>query len=295
MTNINSKSFYSEYYGHRAQDLQKIHDELRAQGKRRFVYLAGDSSLDSKHWFQTNATACNGYEHILWPPTMRQDISYHINQNFANRFIMDAACINAAVEEATICEKIGESGVLNAQDKFIQKNITENDILVVSIGGNDIALKPSFSTVFNMGKMMMLNDLEPLETNFQECWGAPHFIEMFRDSIEMYIRQLVGNVCPKKVIVCMIYYPDLNPGGWAQGTLARLNYYEQPLFLQTVIRQMYQNATLKITLKNGTKVEGFPMFEYLNGTQTTFYCQGVEPSALGNKILADGLHAKLFK
>ena len=223
---------------------------------------------------------------------MRQDIAYHINKLFVGTDDT-AACINAAVEEATVNEKIGDSGSLNAQDKFIQRNITANDTLVVSIGGNDIALKPSFSTLCNMGKMMMLNDVKELENNFENCWGAPHFIEMFRDCVQMYINQLIGNVRPKKIIVCLIYYPNLEKEGWATGTLDKLDYYNNPQFLQTVIRQIYINATLRISIKNNAKVEAFPMFEHLNGTRPEFYCQGVEPSALGNKVLAQSLYPQL--
>merc|ERR1711954_121188 len=36
------------------------------------------------------------------------------------------------------------------QDEFILNNITENDTLVVSVGGNDIALKPIALTGINM-------------------------------------------------------------------------------------------------------------------------------------------------
>ena len=33
------------------------------------------------------------------------------------------------------------------QDKFIRDNITEDDVLVASVGGNDIALAPQLLTV----------------------------------------------------------------------------------------------------------------------------------------------------
>ena len=293
MQQINSLNFRSNYFGHSVQDLKKTLVNLRALGKKRFVYLAGDSSLDSKHWFSNVAEACNGYEHFLTPPITSQDISYYINHLFVGTDD-EAACINAAVEEATVCEKIGESGVLNAQDKFIRNNITENDTLVVSIGGNDIALKPSFATIYNIGKMMMLNNSQALEEDFENCWGAPHFIEMFHDCVQLYIQKLIGNVRPKKVIVCCIYYPNMVREGWASGTLDKLDYYNNPQFLQTVIRQIYKHATQKITLDNGIQVETFAMFEHLNGSNPQLYCQGVEPSALGNKVLAQSLYPQLI-
>ena len=62
-------------------------------GDRPVVWLAGDSSLDNKHWFQPPdkhrsinagigrsrpylAEACNGYERFLRPPVMVQDVAY---------------------------------------------------------------------------------------------------------------------------------------------------------------------------------------------------------------------------
>ena len=56
--------------------------------------------------------------------------------------------LNCAVEESSIgsraCCRLLE------QDNIIRDNIHENDILVVSIGGNDIALRPSICTVISM-------------------------------------------------------------------------------------------------------------------------------------------------
>lgn len=288
---INSRNFYAEYHGHTAKDLRIVCENLRVMGKTRFVFLAGDSSLDSKHWFQTNAPACNGYENFLQPPVMRQDICYHLNKYFEKTSIV---CVNAAVEEATVCEKIGETGQLNAQDMFIRNNITSEDVLFVSIGGNDIALKPSFATLFNMGKMMTLNKIESLENDFENCWGAPHFIEMYRDYIQDYVKKLIGNVRPKLVIISMIYYPSLLPGGWASGTLEKLNYHQNPLFLQTAIKQIYNHAIRKISLGPNVAVATFPMFEVLDGRNPDHYCQGVEPSAIGNKALAKAVVERFF-
>lgn len=40
--------------------------------------------------------------------------------------------------------------LLRPQDRFIRDNIRENDILIVSIGGNDVALCPTPCTIVSM-------------------------------------------------------------------------------------------------------------------------------------------------
>lgn len=51
MSRVNAQGFYAEYHGHTILDLTNLVDGLRNQDKTRsFVYLAGDSTLDNKHW-----------------------------------------------------------------------------------------------------------------------------------------------------------------------------------------------------------------------------------------------------
>ena len=76
--------------------------------------------------------------------------------------------LNCAVEEATLGYKQYR---LNEQDRFIQKHITNNDILIVSCGGNDLALHPSISTLWNMFKLMTFNSKDYIKTNPSGAWG----------------------------------------------------------------------------------------------------------------------------
>ncbi len=57
-------------------------------------------------------------------------------------------CLNTAIEESTLGNRDGD--VLLAQDIFLRDNITENDYLIVSVGGNDIALRPTAMTIASM-------------------------------------------------------------------------------------------------------------------------------------------------
>jgi hypothetical protein len=43
--------FYEEYHGHQPCHLSRVYNLLKTKaGSRRFIFLAGDSSLDNKHW-----------------------------------------------------------------------------------------------------------------------------------------------------------------------------------------------------------------------------------------------------
>lgn len=93
---VNAIDYYKEYHGHPVRDLAVVHAALKRQGCSRFVWMMGDSSLDNKHWlfqseFQTkeqqlrrpnrfSAPAMNGYDKVLVPPTMVQDVSYWLNK-----------------------------------------------------------------------------------------------------------------------------------------------------------------------------------------------------------------------
>ena len=89
---LSPSHYYSNYYGHTISHLRHVHGRLRAQGAQQLVFLAGDSSLDNKHWLFDGGTskgdpaimfddsftapALNGYEDILVPPRMVQDVAY---------------------------------------------------------------------------------------------------------------------------------------------------------------------------------------------------------------------------
>ena len=93
--------YYSNYYGHTIEDLTKVHKYFRLQQKN-IIFLAGDSSLDNKYWLKNQyIDALNGYDKILTPKLMKQDICYHMNKKLAQNK-QNYACINTAREESTI-------------------------------------------------------------------------------------------------------------------------------------------------------------------------------------------------
>merc|ERR1711879_49979 len=209
--------FYKEYYGHKIQHLTYAHKVLHElKPNQKFIYFAGDSSLDNKYWFEEKKPACNGYEQFLAStrephdvPKSKADVAYWVN-NFAARQAQNDdqnnyVCLNTAVEESTLGLR-AESGLLK-HDRFIRDNIRENDVLVVSVGGNDVALRPSMKTIFNALSVLTQSFITS-ETS--KKLGTGHFINLFGAKTQEYIEKLLVKTKPKLVIVCMLYFLDEN-------------------------------------------------------------------------------------
>lgn len=279
---ISTIDFYTEYHGHKIVHLKLVLNSLKSiYPSRNFIYLAGDSSLDNKFWLSDHSKqAINGYQYVLNPTLMKPDIAYHLNA-----LLIDSnyCAINAAIEESTIASRNND---LLPQDKFIQENITDDDILIVSVGGNDIALSPTLNTIWNMVVMMYMNNIETIAKGPNATWGMSYFINMFKDGVKNYILKLIGNKRPKKIIVCMIYYPDERvSGSWADKVLKTLGYDTNPQKLQMAIQQIFKHATSKINI-DGSEVISFPMYKILDGKTTKDYIDRVEPSSIGGSKLA---------
>jgi len=307
---ISSNRFFKEYAGHNVNDLKVVHDQLRASHPS-IIFLAGDSSLDNKFWFETQADATNGYEQILDPPRMKQDVCYWFNRLLVERHASPFCCLNTAVEGSTLNGRA--CGMLYAQDEFIQDHITSEDYLVVSVGGNDIAEMPLLCTLFNLAVLswcVPVACLEhcacacPVNTHMDcgcFCCGLPgcitgclcgwppgigYFVDLFKNQVEGFVSRLVKRAKPKKVIVCMLYYLDeASTGSWADCMLGCLCYDCCPYRLQSAISTMYRLATQRIKIE-GTEVVAFPLFDVLDGKNTADYVQRVEPSPAGGRRMA---------
>jgi hypothetical protein len=60
-------------------------------------------------------------------------------------------------------------------------------------------------------------------------------------SVEKYIQALTSKTKPKKILVCMIYYPDEDPTpSWAGAALGALGYNRDPAKVQAMIRQQFR-------------------------------------------------------
>ena len=219
--------------------------------------------------------------------------------------------INTAVEATTLNERRFR---LRAQDKFLRGNIQANDVLIVSVGGNDVAMAPTPCTILSILSMvhMPLSCLEqgctlgtmPCDEYccgcgpaamgscccaFPCCFG--YLVHMFGTRVQKYIERIVpnGNNKPKKILVCMYYYLDKNPTpSWAGCALGCLGYNHTPQKLQTLIRRAFEEATSKIEIP-GSQVIPVPLFNVLDGENSRDYVARVEPSSQGGRKMAEYL------
>jgi hypothetical protein len=311
---VDASKFAGEYHGHRLSDLESVEPFLRqtVEGSefpyRPIIWLAGDSSFDNKYWFTDQGKAVNGYESILKPKMMRKDVCYWLNRRAFERQL-NIASINCAVEESSVGSRA--CCRLLPQDVFLRERLREQDYVAVSVGGNDIALKPSLCTIMHMLTLMKCSTAQCISSSctigvcpFDDytcgcttgCLSAlgafpcsyGYFVHLFKVRVEAYIRRLLGSKRPRMVLLCMIYYPAEIVAGqksWADPTLSALGYNTDPKRLQTLIGKIFQDATSQVKIP-GTQVAAVPLFDILNPTEARDYSQRVEPSAIGGDKIA---------
>lgn len=148
--NISSRSFYANFHAHKLHYLVALQRLFRKQN-RSIIWLAGDSSLDNKHWLyeldgekmldslsddRYTAEPVNGYEKILRNPCRSiRDVCYWVNEAAVGS---EYVCLNTSIEASTLKDRM--SGLLG-HDELIRDRMQPQDVLIVSIGGE--------STVFN--------------------------------------------------------------------------------------------------------------------------------------------------
>ena len=286
---INTSRFYFEFKGHTIPDVSAFRSTtLSLRPSKPIVYLAGDSSLDNKYWVPSSSPGSiplpvdvpEIYRSALDRPHPKPDVAFWLNHLLGDR----ATALNLAVEASTLWERDND---LLDHDKFIRDNICANDILIVSVGSNDIAMKPTFSTIRHMLQLAWLTPCSSLQKGTAWCLG--YFVRMFKSEVESYVSRLVEKNKPRAVIICMIYYPlEANASrqeSWADLPLKLMGYNRFPGQLQTAIRIMYELATKRIQIP-GVLVVPCALYESLNGKCEADYVARVEPSAEGGRKVA---------
>lgn len=280
---INCSRFYFEWKGHQIEDLTKFQNiTLAKRSDKPIVYLAGDSSLDNKYWVQSdgyNVSVPEIYQHTLNKPSPKPDVAFWLNHLLGGH----ATCINTAVEESMLRDRDNE---LLPHDQFIRDNIRAEDILIISIGANDVALKPAPCTIRHMLQLAWLTSRASLENGTAS--SLKYFKHMFGTQIQDYVVRLTSKTKPRAVIVCMIYFPleaGLGQTSWADTQLKALGYNSNPGQLQTAIRAMYEIATKKIEVE-GTRIVPCALHEVLDGKVVGDYTARVEPNEEGGRKMA---------
>lgn len=287
---ISQKSFYGEYHGHTTCDLELLADALPEvwPGQRRSVfYLVGDSSFDNKYWLDVpSEPAANGLAAILAPPRSVPDVTHHLNAEMVRRGLGEQCCaLNAAVEESCLSDRF--NGKLTPQDQVVRAKLQPQDAICISVGGNDIALRPSAWTVVSMISLLCC------PTALIEAGLAPglgHFVRLFGQHTKAYVESLTTETKPRAVVVTMLYYlgeyREGMPPSWADRTLSALGYNRNPAKLQLVIRKIFQLATSQIKIDGVEHVVAVPFFKVMDGTTQEDYVQRVEPSSQGGRKMA---------
>ncbi|KAJ3322022.1 hypothetical protein HDV06_003622 [Boothiomyces sp. JEL0866] len=276
---ISPTQYFGLFHGIPPNHLQATVNYFRSKYPgRSLIYLSGDSSLDNKHWIDGDVETPDCYKQILNPPIMKPDISFNIMS-----VIPSSIVVNTAVEATTIADRY--NGLLES-DCIIRDNITEKDILITSIGGNDIALRPTLFTKLNLLMIVYLNSKFGLTNYPNWCFGVPYFKRLLGEQVQNYLEKLTAKNKPKAIFVCMIYYLDeQEKGGWADRVLQILNYKRNPGKVQKVIETLFLQATCNIKIE-GTRVIPVPLYEAMNGKDTNDYVQRVEPSENGGRKMA---------
>ncbi|ORY16874.1 hypothetical protein BCR34DRAFT_475547 [Clohesyomyces aquaticus] len=287
---VNHYAFYNEWKGHRIEHLEMCQSVIQTLRPRKpVVYLAGDSSLDNKAWIPSAGRGGELlpvdvpeiYESILNRPRPKPDVAFWLNHFLGER----ATALNTAVEESMLRQRFDE---LLPQDKFIRDNITSDDILIVSVGANDIALRPTYATIWNMLRLAWLTGRKSLENG--SASALSYFQELFGEEIETYVNRLCFKTKPRLVLICMIYFPLESAAGpqqsWAEMQLKALGYNSYPTQLQTGIRTIFEQATKNIKVE-GTEVVPFKLFEVLDGKNVEDYVARVEPSVQGGRKMGE--------
>lgn len=278
---VNHDDYYKKFNGHNVNDLKRIIKNARNL-LTNFVFLLGDSSLDNKYWISKTSKPIGCYKSVL-KGLMKQDVCYFINKEL-DRQNKNYCCINTAVEGSTISDRI--AGKLLTQDLVAKENLTRNDVIVVNVGGNDIALKPTQKTLISLNTLLKTKDFDSIHFD--------HFKNLFKDQLQKYINNICSITKPKMIIICMIYYPNENSKqkSWANQTLSSVQYDTNPGILQEFIRNIYKECISKIQIK-GTIVKYLPLYKTLNGKTSKDYVERVEPSEIGGKKIAKAIVDKI--
>jgi len=113
---------------------------------------------------------------------------------------------------------------------------------------------------------------------------------LFGVRVQKYIEALTAKTKPKKILVCMIYYPDENihSPSWAHCALKAMGYDRNPKKLQAMIQTAFEQATCQIKV-DGSQVIPVPLYLTLNGKNSRDYVARVEPSKQGGRKMAEFL------
>lgn len=278
---IDTTQFYNNYFGHLPHHLSDLIEHKPSNVPT--LYLVGDSTLDNKYWIpDQNELHPNPYIRSRLsrkpdntPLPLHRDIAYWLSGVYqADEYTV----INCAVEQSMLRTRTSKrSGKLFPQDELTRDNLKKDDVLVVSVGGNDVALIPTVTTALSVVANVFLGGR----------FGMDNLKYLFRDELQKYVELVTEKCRPRLVVLCMTYFPDENSSqkSWAGWVLQLLNYNRAPQWLQSSTRRVFEEALSDVKVE-GCQVAFAPLYEALDGKNSRHYVQRVEPSEEGGSAIA---------
>lgn len=268
---ISSTEFYANYYGHVDGHLK---DLLNYKDSKPIIYLAGDSTLDNKHWLPMiiGEHPDDLHRHVLSGTSVRRDVSYWLSLLYGPHGHFRS--VNCAVEDTTLRQRI-RTGLLE-QDVILRDAMSEHDVLVVCVGGNDVANSPTVGTGLAALSAVYMGGNAGMKT----------LRKLFHDDMAAYIAMLTEKTKPRLVVACMPYFPDeIVKPSWASFALRVLRYNVTPEWLQEAYVRVFENAVKEIRV-DGCRMAFVPFYRALDGKTSADYVDRVEPSEQGGQKLA---------
>lgn len=272
---LSSATFFGTFHGHPPDDLRRL---LSVTSEPR-ILLLGDSTLDNKYWVppRTETHPHQQLANLLDNSIVRRDVSYWLTRAFAKRRI----AINCAVEESTLRER--RSRLLD-QDVVARDNLRNDDIVVVSVGGNDIALRPTFGVILAVLAQTFIGGRLGLTT----------LRRIFRNDLTSYLQRVTDQCQPELIVVCGLYFPDesIMVRSWASWTLRMLGYNSRPQWLQCAMRTVFEKMIREVKV-SGCQMAYVPLYAALDGKESSDYVARVEPSEQGGRKMAEVMRVEI--
>ncbi len=215
--------------------------------------------------------------------------------------------VNAAVEASTLQDRASGTALLG-HDVLIRDFLQPNDVVVVSVGGNDIALRPGIRTMLSVSWLAFFAKEKNVEGG--NAYGFGQLRSIFLTQLQGYVQALCSKTKPRKVIVCMIYHPSeagevrkkhkqfgcsvsffsfiFYIQGWADPLLNLLGYNDQNPTkrerIQTLLDVAFREFTCKVAVP-GVEVVPLALARVLDSSDDSLFENRVEPSVRGGNLM----------
>lgn len=301
------------------------------------IFMAGDSTLYNRHWVAHNRHAQADVESSFHKPKAEpvdkglaqflkeedqfqlKDMTYWVSYWLRSKTPTGSSpgVINVSVEERALKDSVDDfpKPEIARQDQLVRENLRSNDTLLVSIGGNDILLKPDIWMISAAAWMWLVMKVGHVD---RHTWGIRTFVGIFKDKVQDYIFSLLPEdnaKWPHKIMVMFPYLPSYDKvkqsghsdGGhsqgseWASPILEKIGYFDEAKRGQMVqvMREVYRQSyalqreltqkLAKIKPENPPRVIMFAGYKWLDGSVPDAYEALVEPNILGGAILGHAI------